>query len=71
MDANPNQKKRLAAAVAGVYRYLRSHEEQQLALAAEQQRAPALAVGAVSLWSSSGRQAMMEMRRLLQLRMAR
>jgi hypothetical protein len=54
-----------------VYGYLRSQEEQQLAMAAADQRMPAPPVVAVSLWPASGRQATMEMRRLLQLRMIR
>jgi hypothetical protein len=65
------KKKRLAAAVAGVYRYLRSQAEQQLAMAAVSQTVSAPALGAAGLWSASGRQAMMEMRRLLQLRVIR
>jgi hypothetical protein len=65
------QKKRLVAAVTAVYNYLRSQEEQQLAMAAASRPASAPAVGALSLWSSSGRQAGMEMRRLLQLRLMR
>ena len=64
-------KRRMVAAVAGVYKYLRSQEDQQLAMAAVSQRGPAPTVGAASLWSASGRQATMEMRRLLQLRMVR
>ena len=64
-------KKRLTAALAAVYRYLRSQEEQQLAMAAVSQSVSAPAVGAAGLWSASGRQAMMEMRRLLQLRVMR
>jgi hypothetical protein len=69
MDAN--KKRRLVAAAAGVYRYLRSHDEQRLAMAAVSQKVAAPAVGVASLWSASGRQAAMEMRRLLQLRMIR
>ncbi|MGD8370090.1 MAG: hypothetical protein PVG64_03265 [Syntrophobacterales bacterium] len=65
------KKRRLIAAVAAVYGYLRSQEEQQLAMAAADQRMPAPPVVAVSLWPASGRQATMEMRRLLQLRMIR
>ena len=65
------RKKRLTAAVAAVYRYLRSQEEQQLAMAAASQPVFAPALGAAGLWSASGRQAMMEMRRLLQLRVMR
>lgn len=65
------QKKRIVAAVAGVYRYLRRQEEQQLAMAAASRLVSAPALGAMSLWSASGRQAGMEMRRLLQLRMMR
>lgn len=68
---NVPKKKRLVAAVAGVYRYLRSQEEQQLAMAAVSQQVSAPAVQAASLWSASGRQATMEMRRLLQLRIMR
>jgi hypothetical protein len=62
------QKKRIVAAVTAVYRYLRSQEEQQLAMAAVGRPVSALTQGAISLWSASGRQAVMEMRRLLQLR---
>jgi hypothetical protein len=65
------QKKRLVAAATAVYRYLRSQEEQQLAMAAATRPVSAPAVGAISLWSSSGRQVAMEMRRLLQLRLMR
>ncbi|MGD8381780.1 MAG: hypothetical protein PVJ11_06530 [Syntrophobacterales bacterium] len=64
-------KKRLTAAVAAVYRYLRSQEEQQLAMAAVSQPVSAPALGAAGLWSASGRQAMMEMRKLLQMRVIR
>jgi hypothetical protein len=69
MDAS--KKKHVVAAVTAVYRYLRSQEEQQLAMAAVSRPVSAPALGAVSLWSASGRQAGMEMRRLLQLRMIR
>ena len=65
------KKKRLIAAVAGVYRYLRSQEEQQLAMTAVSQPVSAPALGAAGLWSASGRQAMMDTRRLLQLRVIR
>ena len=65
---NPSKDKRIVAAVTAVYRYLRSQEEQQLAMTAIRP-VPALAQRAVSLWSASGRQAVMDMRRLLQLRM--
>ena len=64
-------KKRLTAALAAVYRYLRSQEEQQLAMAAVSQSVSAPALGAAGLWSASGRQAMMEMRKLLQMRVIR
>jgi stage V sporulation protein SpoVS len=64
-------KKRLTAALAAVYRYLRSQEEQQLAMAAVSQSVSAPALGASGLWSASGRQAMMEMRKLLQMRVIR
>lgn len=66
-----SKNKRIVAAVSAVYSYLRSQEEQQLAMAAASRPISAPAVGAVSLWSSSGRQAGMEMRRLLQLRLMR
>ena len=66
---NPSKDKRIVAAVTAVYRYLRSQEEQQLAMAAISRPVSALAQRAVSLWSASGRQAVMDMRRLLQLRM--
>jgi len=69
MDAS--KKKQIVAAVTAVYRYLRSQEEQQLAMAAISRPVFAPALGALSLWSASGRQAGMEMRRLLQLRMMR
>lgn len=65
------RKKRLTAAVAAVYRYLRSQEEQQLAITAMSQPVSAPAPVAAGLWSASGRQAMMEMRRLFQLRVMR
>jgi hypothetical protein len=69
MDAS--KKKHIVAAVTAVYRYLKSQEEQQLAMAAVSRPVSAPALGAVSLWSASGRQAGMDMRRLLQLRMMR
>jgi hypothetical protein len=65
------QKKRFVAAVTAVYGYLKIQEEQQLAMAAASQPAAAPPSAAASLWSASGRQAAMEMRRLLQLRMLR
>ena len=65
------KRKRLVAAVTAVYGYLRSQEEQQLAMAAVSRPVSAPALGATSLWSASGRQAAMEMRRLLQLRLMR
>jgi len=65
------RKKRLTAAIAAVYRYLRSQEEQQLAMAVVSQPVSAPALGAAGLWAASGRQTMMEMRRLLQLRVIR
>ena len=65
------KKRRLIATVAAVYSYLRSQEEQQLAMAAVSQRTATPPVAAASLWPASGRQATMEMRRLLQLRMLR
>ncbi|UCG11486.1 MAG: hypothetical protein JSU72_13185 [Deltaproteobacteria bacterium] len=68
---DPNTKKRMAAAIAAVYRYLRSQEEQQLAMVGMTQEIPGLTMKVPSLWSVSGRQATMEMRRLLQLRMVR
>ena len=65
------KRKRLVAAVTAVYGYLRSQEEQQLAMAAVSRPVSAPVLGAASLWSASGRQAAMEMRRLLQLRLMR
>jgi hypothetical protein len=66
------RKKLLVAAAAAVYRYLRSQEEQQqLAMAAAAQRTIGPAAAMVSLWSASGRQAAMEMRRLFQMRIIR
>jgi len=63
------KKKQVVAAVAAVYRYMRALEEQQLLAAAEKPvEVPAIPA---SLWAASGRQAIMEMRRLLQLRMIR
>ncbi len=64
-------KKRLVAAAAAVYRYMRSQEEQQLAMAMSAQQPVRPVAVAASLWPASGRQAVMEMRRLLQLRMIR
>ncbi len=65
-------KKRLVAVAAAVYSYLRSQEEeQQLAMTAVAQPTVWTGAAAASLWSASGRQAVMEMRRLLQLRMIR
>jgi hypothetical protein len=71
MTMDASNKKRMVAAVSAVYTYLRGQEEQHLAMAAVSRPISAPAVGAVSLWSSSGRQAAMEMRRLLQLRIMR
>ena len=62
-------KKRLVAAVAAVYRYLRSQEEQkQLAMAAAVQPVVGPAVAAASFWSASGRQATMESYKVAELR---
>ena len=66
------RKKRLIAAATAVYRYLRSQEEQQqLTMVAMAKQAVGRPTAAASLWSASGRQAVMEMRRLLQLRVIR
>ena len=50
MKMDERKKKRLAAGVAAVYRYLRSQEEQQLAMAAVSQPVTAPALGAAGLW---------------------
>jgi NADPH-dependent ferric siderophore reductase len=63
--------KKVVAALGAVYRYVREQEELQLAMAAAEQQPRTPAGAAVSFWAASGRQATMEMRRLLQLRFMR
>jgi hypothetical protein len=60
----------LAAISAAVMNYLKTEEEAALALPAAAASAPA-SVTFGSLYGASGRQQMMEMRRLLSLRMLR
>ena len=70
MECVMKERKQLIPAIsAAVMAYIKSQEEQQLAFA---EAVPVAAAPiSVSLWPASGRQAMMEMRRLLQLRMIR
>jgi hypothetical protein len=63
--------KKAAAALAAVTQYIQSEEEMVAAQAmADRQAAQPPAAGAVSvnLWGLNGRQAMMQMRNLMQLR---
>lgn len=59
-------KKKMAAALAAVNAYLQ--EEQAAAAQAQAPPAPEVAAPGMSHWSFSGRQEMMAMRRLVQLR---
>ena len=62
--------KKRAAAIAAVMNYIKSEEELVAAQAAAGRGAGQQATGPVSinLWGVSGRQAMMQMRNLMQLR---
>jgi hypothetical protein len=65
-----NQKKKRAAAISAVMAYIKSEEE---ALCMRAAAAAPAAVGAgplapVNLWGVSGRQAMMQMRNLMQMK---
>jgi len=63
--------KKMAAALAAVTQYIQSEEEMAVARAAAGRRgvaAPAGPPAPVKLWGISGRQAMMQMRNLMQLR---
>ncbi len=61
----PSTKIKAAISAALTY-YIKSQEEEAAAMARLAAPPP---LAAVSLWSSSGRQAQMEMRRLLQMRL--
>jgi hypothetical protein len=60
--------KKRAAAVAAVMNYIKSEEELVAAQAASGAGPPAAGPVSVNLWGVSGRQAMMQMRNLMQLR---
>ncbi len=67
------EKKKLAAAMAAVYTYIRTGEEAaaaqaQAADAGSQPAAPA-PVAAMNLWGLSGRQAIMNANTMMQMRM--
>ena len=62
-----SEKKR-AAVVAAVMNYIKSEEELVAAQAASGAGQPAAGLAAVNLWGVSGRQAMMQLRTLMQLR---
>ena len=61
---------KMAAAIAAVMNYIKSEEEQVCARAAAGRGAgpPAAGPVAINLWGVSGRQAMMQLRNLMQLR---
>ena len=62
--------KKKAAAVAAVMAYLKSYEEAAAAGAAAAQAAaqPSAAAMPVGMWGLSGRQAMMQMRNMMQMK---
>lgn len=62
-----DKKKKMAAALAAVNSYLQQEEEAAASQAQQCQAATAYDAG-LSQWSHSGRQEMMAMRRLIQLR---
>jgi hypothetical protein len=62
-----SEKKR-AAVVAAVMNYIKSEEELVAAQAASGSGPPAAGPVAANLWGVSGRQAMMQLRTLMQLR---
>ncbi|MEJ5301486.1 MAG: hypothetical protein WHS38_10910 [Thermodesulforhabdaceae bacterium] len=70
-----NHKEKVVAAIAGaITMYLQAEQEARLAVEAPQEElfqvlAPAKPVAIPSLWAISGRQAAMEMRRFLQMRL--
>ena len=62
-----NKEKKVAAALAAVSAYMQQEQEvyqEKLAAAAKPKRAH----GAINLWGQSGRQAMAQMRNLMQLK---
>jgi len=65
-------KKKAAAAIAGVMNYIMTEEEaiclQSMAAPAVSPAPALLAAGPVKLWGMSGRQAQMQMRNLMQMR---
>ena len=68
MEAN---KKIVAAISAAVFQYIRSEEEAAFEIPGEMQAEPARGVALPSVWSLTGRQSMMNMRRLMQFRSIR
>ena len=66
-----NQKKKMAAAIAAVSAYIKSEEEAlclQAAAPAEEVRQEGPAAGPANLWGLSGRQALMQMGTMMQLK---
>ena len=60
--------KKLAAALAAVSAYIKSEEEAMLAAAPEMAGAQPAPLTGLNLWGLSGRQSMMQMRNLMQLK---
>ena len=67
-----NQKKKMAAAIAAVSAYIQSEEEalclQAAAPAEADRKGPSAPAGPVNLWGLSGRQALMQMGTMMQLK---
>lgn len=75
MKPDNKQSQKMAAAISAVFGYIRSEEDAAAALAmsmaepvAESAIEPSKPVAPVKLWGISGRQDMMSMRNLMQLR---
>jgi hypothetical protein len=74
MKPDTKQSKQMAAAISAVFGYIRSQEDaaglamSQADMAAESVAVPPALSAPVKLWGISGRQDMMSMRNLMQLR---
>ena len=75
MKPDTKQSQKMAAAISAVFGYIRSQEDAAAALAmsqddtaAESVLVPSVLPAPVKLWGISGRQDMMSMRNLMQLR---
>jgi hypothetical protein len=70
MNANTQQSQKMAAAISAVFSYIRSQEDAAAMMAsmAAPTAEPSVSATPVKLWGIAGRQDMMSLRNLMQLR---